>query len=403
MNKDIINELSKEYDSFYLYEEDKLLSQIHALQHAFPSVEFLYSVKCNPNENILKTVFENGMGSDSASLNEVLKSKKYGCSEETIYFSCPGKTRKDIEQAIDHSVIIADSIHEIERIKEVAKASKKKVKIGIRINPSFTLEKEAMIPSKFGIDEDQVFHHLKENTDDTVLITGIHIHVRSQELDATKLETYYKHIMDLTDRLQKECNIHLEYINMGSGIGIPYALEDTPLDIETLGANTEKEIKEFKEKYPNIKFIIETGRYIVGESGSYITKVLDKKVSCGKTYVIVKNTLNGFLRLPIALLFEKYAGMKNTFASEPLYSKANAHTIIPLKEGEEKETVSIVGNLCTAADMIADNIELPKLEIGDILFVTNAGAYASVLSPMQFSSQEKPAEIFLKENGEVII
>ena len=116
INKDVILKESKKYDSFYLYDEKTILQHIDILKKDFDNVEFLYSIKANPNPKILDTIFSQGFGADAASLGEVILSKKHGLKKDQIYYSTPGKTLKDIEKAIDDSVIIADSINEVYKI-----------------------------------------------------------------------------------------------------------------------------------------------------------------------------------------------------------------------------------------------------------------------------------------------
>ncbi len=130
-----------------------------------------------------------------------------------------------------------------------------------------------------------------------------------------------------------------------------------------------------------------------------MTKVLDKKSSHGRNYVILNNTLNGFIRPSISQLITKYAGDRHLVASEPLYTTQNPSEIIVLNESQELERVDVVGNLCTATDIVASNIELPCLEIGDVVVFTNAGSYSAVLTPMQFSSQVPPKELFITVDG----
>ena len=235
-----------------------------------------------------------------------------------------------------------------------------------------------------------------------VEIIGMHIHLRSQELDFKLLEEYYEKILDLTVIFQNALGHDLHFVNMGSGIGLPYAQDDKALDTETLGKVTKELISNFKLKAPDIKVFIESGRYVVGKCGVYVTKVLDKKTSFGTTYVILNNTLNGFIRPSIAQLVMTYSSNESPAGSEPLFTAKNAFEIIPLTDEKETETVTLVGNLCTATDVVAKSIEVPILKCGDSVVITNAGSYAAVLSPKQFSSQVIPAELFLSVDGKVI-
>jgi diaminopimelate decarboxylase len=352
---------------------------------------------------LLKTAFSQGFGADAASLGEVILAQKYGLPKNQIYYSAPGKSKEDISEAMDISVIVADSISEILRIQELAQEKGIVAEIGIRLNPDFTFNSSYGLPSKFGIDAKTVLENaslLKGLSN--IKIIGIHVHSRSQELDAEVLKKYYENMFALAKSIQEKLSISVQFINLGSGLGIPYSLHDKPLDTELLGKAVSELINVFKENLPQVDIFIETGRFAVGKSGVYATKVLDKKTSYGKTFVILNNTLNGFIRPSLARLIENYSQDANPEGSEPLFTSVDAFDFIALNDECEQETVTLVGNLCTATDIIAKDILMPKLEIDDVVVITNAGSYAASISPMQFSSLVPPAQLFLSKNGEVI-
>lgn len=395
VSKEIIKEIALRHDSFYLYDENSIIERTGKLRACFPDVDFLYSVKCNHNRQVLESVFSRGFGADAASLGEVLAAAEHGLQPKDIYFSAPGKTVADLKGAWDKAVIIADSTGEIGLLEEIAAGKGSEIEIGVRINPDFAFGGGAGLPSKFGIDEELFFNFEKTNCHPHVKITGIHVHLRSQELNADALAGYYRGIMNLASRIEESTGNKLDYINLGSGIGIPYSENDTEPDLDSL-AKALKEILAGR----STRILIETGRYAVCKCGYYVTKVLDRKVSRGRTYIILKNTLNGFSRPSLARFVEHYAGDRALPGTEPLYTGRNSFGFFTLKDGgEETETVDLVGNLCTAADVIAENVTMPRLERGDVVIISNAGAYAAVLSPRQFSSQEKPAEVFVKADG----
>ncbi len=401
-NKQVVLKMAEKFDSFYIYDEEKINTAIENLQCNFKNAKFLYSVKTNPNKHILKCVTKKGFGVDAASANEAKMAKENGVEKINIQYSAPGKREKDIKETIDFSIIIADSLNEINLIQKVAKEMGIKAKIGIRLNPEFSFGAENGVSSKFGIDEKQFLDNLKNiQSLENVEIIGLHIHIKSQELNASLIENYHKKVLDLAIEIQNLLVNPLEFINMGSGIGITYELTDTPIDIKALGEKSSSVIKKFNEKMPNVQVYIETGRYIAGKSGVYATKVLDKKISYGKTYVILHNTLNGFIRPVMATIINNYN--ENPAMCEPFYTTKNPAPYYILNDSKEKEVVNLVGNLCTSTDVVADNISLTKMEIGDIVVFTNAGSYSAVLTPMQFSSQEKPVELFLNINGELVL
>ena len=148
---------------------------------------------------------------------------------------------------------------------------------------------------------------------------------------------------------------------------------------------------------------METGRYVAGPAGIYVSKVIDKKVSGGVIYVILAGTLNGFIRPSLERLIENCAGGAPVSGCEPLFNGIyGGFRPETLKKDGVTETVTLVGNLCTAADVVAESVELPGPEPGDVVFFRNAGAYGAVLTPMQFSSQPRPKEFFLTAEGRVI-
>jgi len=207
----------------------------------------------------------------------------------------------------------------------------------------------------------------------------------------------------LVEKVQNTLSYKLKYVNMGSGMGVQYSKSDVPLDLDRLKNLVKDNLSEFKKHNPDITIFIETGRYITAKSGFYIMKVLDKKVSYGTTYLILKNTLNGFIKPSVIKLVSKYE-KENPVSWEPLFTSKDAFEILTFKEEtDKKEKVTLVGNLCTATDVIAEDIVLPSMNCGDIIVINNAGSYAAVLSPMQFSSQEKPVEAFLSIDDSVKI
>lgn len=390
-----ISRIAEKCDSFYLYDKRSIIERITKLKMAMPFVDFLYSVKCNHNPNVLDTMFSHGFGADAASAGEVLAALDHGTLPENIYFSAPGKSAKEIEAVWKKANLIADSLHEIELIEKIAASKEEAINIGVRINPETAFDGGIGVSSKFGIDEEPLITYLTASQCPHVHIMGIHVHQRSQELNTKVIADYHRRIIDLATRVEAATGTELAYINLGSGIGIPYADRDEEVDLSLLSKSLKNAVGERKTR-----ILIEVGRYAVGKSGYYAMKVMDRKISRGKTFIILKNTLNGFLRPSIARLTEYYAGDRECLGREPLYTGRYSFSFTAIgKESAPRETVDLVGNLCTATDVIAENIDMPYLEPGDVVVINNAGAYSAVLSPMQFSSQERPEEYFLGMDG----
>lgn len=401
LDRELILKLAEKYESFYLYDGRTVLDSIAALGSSFEGVRFLYSAKANPHPSVLRCIFDEGFGLDAASMGEVSMGVKLGLAPEDIYYSAPGKSMNDLDAALEKCVIIADSSAELERIQYLAARHGVKAEAGVRINPNFTFDGEGGVSCKFGIDEDEALKKLAEwDKLKNLHICGIHVHSRSQELDTQRLCDYYGRMFELAVRCQKTLGRQLHFVNMGSGIGIPYAATDSAVDLKKLGAHMNKLCKEYAAELPEARIFIETGRFVSGKAGVYVTHVNDVKTSHGKKYVILANTLNGFVRPSIAQMVERAS---DAAPCEPLYTGPDAFGFAPLTDETETETVTVCGNLCTGADVIAQDTELPKLKTGDVFVITNAGSYAAVLTPMQFASLTPPVQIFAAPDGRLTV
>lgn len=401
LDRELILKLAEKYESFYLYDGRTVLDSIAALGSSFEGVRFLYSAKANPHPSVLRCIFDEGFGLDAASMGEVTMGVKLGLAPEDIYYSAPGKSMNDLDAALEKCVIIADSAAELERIQYLAARHGVKAEAGVRINPNFTFDGEGRVSCKFGIDEDEALKKLAEwDKLKNLHICGIHVHSRSQELDTPRLCDYYGRMFELAVRCQKTLGRQLHFVNMGSGIGIPYAATDSAVDLKKLGAHMNKLCKEYAAELPEARIFIETGRFVSGRAGVYVTHVNDVKTSLGKKYVILANTLNGFVRPSIAQMVERAS---DAAPCEPLYTGPDAFGFAPLTDETETETVTVCGNLCTGADVIAQDTELPKLKTGDVFVITNAGSYAAVLTPMQFASLTPPVQIFAAPDGRLTV
>lgn len=380
------------YDSFYLYDQCIIQQRIEELQKTFPQYQLLYSVKANCFGPVLNILFDQGVWADAASLREVLLCHQHGLGPQQIYYSAPAKRLSDLEKAWDNCIIIADSLHELELLEEIAAKRCQQAKVGIRVHPQF-----APAPSKFGVEEQQLFASKGFlNRLSHLQLVGIHVHLRSQQLEADGLSHYYQQVGELAQRCAHLFGGPLEFVNFGGGLGINYAPNQTPLDLEAVGAACAALAEQLHAQKVG-KLLLETGRFPVCQAGWYAARIIDIKECRGEKFLLVQNTLNGFLRPSMALLVEGWS--QNPAAAEPLYTCQDAFRFfLPGKEGP-LERVQVAGNLCTAADQMARGILLPSPKIGDLLAVSNAGSYAYTLSPQLFAGQQPPAQLLLREDG----
>lgn len=400
---DEIRRAATQYDSYYLYEEKVILDRIGTLVREFPTAHFLYSMKANDNQAVTATILRHGFGADAASPAEVQRAEIYGVPPEEIHYSAPAKTERFIRETIGHCVLVADSVSEVSMISRIAQEKGKKAYIGLRLDPDYDMDGSSdVFPRKFGIEISQAKENLPAWLNDpNIEIVGIHVHLQSQILDWTRIDAYQDAVLKLADEWMEEYKVPLGFVNVGSGIGIAYTRYDEPVDLHSLGESLTQKWQAFTQRHPDVQLFIETGRYITGKCGLYVTKVIDRKVSRGKNYILTAGTMNAFLK-PVIANMEK--NNPNAHSCEPLFTDVDAHPLWCVSSDgrkiTERETVTIVGNLCTANDVIAEDIEFSKLMPGDLLIVRNAGAYASVLSPMQFSSLPKPAQIMIREDDQ---
>ena len=402
MERNAILKLAESYDSFYLYEEAVILRNINRLKADFPGVSFLYSAKCNPYPKVLECVLAQGFGIDAASAAECVMGQRAGLEPNQILYSAPGKTLADIKAALPIATVIADSAGEVGRIQQAAAELGITADIGLRVNPDFSYGTDSGAASKFGIDEQLIYDSMEAwKKLPNIRIVGLHAHLKSQELSAETLKGYYRNMFRLSVSMREAFGT-LKFVNLGSGMGIPFCETDKPFDTTALGAETQRLMAEFQEKLPETRFYIETGRYAVGTAGTYVAKVVDKKVTHGKNFVLLSATLNGFARPSIVAMMQHFMGDGPIAGWEPIYTGDHTVQIIPLVETRERETVTVAGNLCTGTDVVLADAELPRMEVGDVVTIPNAGAYAAVITPMQFASLKRPAQLFLRTDGTVV-
>ena len=370
----------------YVYDAGIIARKYHRLREAMPPhVQVFYAVKSNPNLAVIRILAEIGCGFDVASIGELAAMKKLGIQGSRIVFTGPGKSDEEIRSAMELGIYSfnCESENEIHRINDAAKKEKIKIKIGLRINTDYAIqEKIKMIggteAKKFGIDEDQIFDVIDRVKQlEYIKIVGIHVFNAAQVLDHIELAANSRNILRLAEEIISQKNLALEYLDIGGGLGIPYAETEKELDVFALG----KEFQVLRSEFPlleNVTWIVEPGRYLSGEFGVMLTKVIDVKTSRGVRFVITDAGINHFLR--------------------PALIQQNHPVFIANKFDQASgQTYRIEGPLCTSLDCIGRDVLLPEPAIGDILAFFNAGAYGFTESMPYFLSHAVPAEVMIRE------
>ncbi|MCK5451147.1 MAG: diaminopimelate decarboxylase [Candidatus Omnitrophica bacterium] len=376
-----LTEVVKEYPTpVYLYSYDAIMWHFRKIQEAFKEVDPLicFSMKSNSNLSICKALVNAGAGLDIVSGGELYKALKVGCSPKKIVYASVGKTEEEVKIAVGKGILFfnVESLPELIMIDTIAGRLKKKVKVALRINPDVKADTHDYITTgtkekKFGIDfktAEDIFDN--PNKYPHVLLKGIHVHIGSQITDTAPFSTCIRKILDFVDN----SNIEIEWLNLGGGFGIVYGDEKA--------ATAEEFAKAIVPLVKNrsLKLILEPGRFIMGNSGILVSKVIYVKIgSTGKKFAIVDAGMNDLLR---PSLYNAY------------------HKILPIVERQsKKEKYDIVGPICESGDYFALDRELPELIAGEYIAVMSAGAYGFTMAS-NYNSRPRPAEL-LAANGEI--
>lgn len=371
---------------FFAYDRRLITSRVKFLRSVLPSdIHLSYAVKANPMPAVVQHLARLVDAFDVASTTEMKTALDTPIPASHISFAGPGKTMVELTQAVAAGVTIEiESPTEAARVVEVGSRLGIRPRVALRINPDFQIKGSGMRmgggPQQFGIDVEEIPSLLQKLAAAELDFLGFHVFSGSQNLHADILcEALAKHV-SLLIRLAGECPWPVRYLNLGGGFGIPYFEKDRPLDLLAIGA-TLSDLMEcaVRPNLPDARVVIELGRYLVGESGVYVTRVVDRKVSRGKVYLVV----DGGLHHQLAASGNFGQVIRRNY---PI-AVANR-----MKE-TELENVSVVGCLCTPLDILGDNITLPRADIGDLVVVFQAGAYGLTASPTAFLGHPLPVEI----------
>ncbi len=375
------------HSPFYAYDRSVIQQKIKELREAMPqNISIHYAVKANPMPEVLNLIQPLTDGLDVASAKELRLALNTGIEPSNISFAGPGKHEQELRMAIASGIVIhVESQHELSTIIKLTKVLHKKAKIAIRVNPDFESKASGMKmgggSQQFGIDSEEVVNIVKTLDDHCIDFHGFHIFTGSQNLNTELLLNNFKHIFELANQLMQDIQRPLPMLNIGGGLGIPYFPGDTPLDITALGKGLQQLMAQYQASFSSTQIILELGRFIVGESGLYICKVIDKKQSRGENFLIV----NGGLHHHLAASGNFGQVIRRNFP----VSIGNKMNI------SEEVSTHIVGPLCTPLDVLANKVELPLANIGDWVVIYQSGAYGYSASPKDFLSHPYPIEVLV--------
>ncbi|HEY9645347.1 MAG TPA: type III PLP-dependent enzyme [Chroococcidiopsis sp.] len=389
-----IADLARQYGTpFFVYDEHILEHTLGRLRKALPSqFSVFYSIKANPNPHFLQFFIRHGCGLEIASLGEFHRALDAGCAPENILFAGPGKTEAELEAVLSKGIgeIHAESALEIKRIAAIADRLNIRAHVALRVNPTGEAQGGAMRmggkPLAFGVDEEQlpeIIHYILSFPQ--LEFQGIHLFAGTQILDHAVLINQYRKGLAIAKRVAEHTQRPLATIDFGGGLGIPYFAHEQALDLDALHAELHQLMDEIQHE-PHLqgtRFLIEPGRYLAGESGIYVARVNDIKISRGKKFLILDGGMHHHLAAS--------GNLGQTI-------KRNYPIAVLNKLGQpNQEDVEVVGPLCTPLDTLGRSLQLPAVEVGDLIGIFQSGAYARSASPLGFLSQPTPPEVWIEQ------
>ncbi|MBX0299453.1 pyridoxal-dependent decarboxylase, exosortase A system-associated [Cryobacterium sp. 1639] len=373
---------------FFAYDRGLLDQRVDRLRAVLPDrVELSFAMKANPMPAVVQHLARRVDRLDVASGLEMQTALDTSVGADRISFAGPGKTAAEIRQAVAAGILVeVESATEFRRVLAAGDDLGLEPTVAVRVNPDFAVKGSGMRmgggPQQFGIDAELVPALLREYATAGADVLGFHVFAGSQNLDADILAEAQRRTVDVVSDLAEHLISPLRYLNLGGGFGIPYVERDRPLDLERVGA-TLLELVEgpIVERMPEARPVLELGRYLVGECGVYVTRVVDRKVSRGTTFLVVDG------------------GMHHQLAASGNFGQAIRRnypvTVGNRIDGAPGGAVTVVGCLCTPLDVLAKDVELPPADVDDLIVIFQAGAYGLTASPTAFLGHPAPPEILV--------
>ena len=390
----------------YVYDTETIRTNYRNLRAALPkNFNILYSLKANPHPRIIAELKELGACFDVASFGELKTVLDAGVDPSRISFVGPGKTEREIRFALENNVdiIVTESIDQLMVVDRVAKQYNKIQSVTVRLNPKEYVDLKGKVRHnrsiQFGVDEEDVGFFIESvNKCSNVKFRGIHTHVQSQILDPASIAANFEMTLKLYHILVEKVNLKLDVINFGGGFGIPYQESESPLDM-TLLKEKLNQFSSFSNEVAgdSIKPFAETGRYLVGQSGFFVTKVLYRKESRGKKLLVMDGGMNNNFSVVGAAQFERRNYIVTAVANEVTRAQYHSEEIKAKGSGQATQmyNYTLVGPSCYFMDTLGNDIELPEMYPGDYLVFHNSGCYGKSFSPTLFLGQQVASEIFI--------
>ena len=372
---------------FFAYDRGLLRARVAELRAALPkSIKLHYAMKANPMPALVGLMATLVDGIDVASAGELKVALDAGADPAEVSFAGPGKRDPELHQAVAAGVLVnVESMRELPVLAAASQELGLPARVAVRVNPDFELKGSGMKmgggPKQFGIDVELVPEMLAWIAREGLAFEGFHLFSGSQNLRPESICEAQRKSYELALRLAGEAGLVVRFLNLGGGFGIPYFPGDVRLDLAPIGENLAGLVERARREMPQASFVIELGRYFVGEAGVYVTRIVDRKVSRGQVFLVADGGLHHHL------------AASGNFGQ---VVRKNYPVTIGNRAGSgSTETASLVGPLCTPLDILADRMELPVAEVGDLAVVFQSGAYGASSSPQSFLGHPSCVEVLV--------
>ncbi len=361
---------------FYAYDRSLLRARVAELREVLPEgVKLHYAMKANPMPAVVGLMAGLVDGIDVASAGELKVALDAGTNPLEVSFAGPGKRDAELRQAVASRVLInIESFREVVALEAIAEELGLPARVAVRVNPDFELKGSGMKmgggPKQFGVDVEQIPTLLADIGRAGLAFEGFHLFAGSQNLRAESICEAQQKSYELALRLAQDAPTPVRFLNLGGGFGIPYFPGEKRLDLAPIGTNLARIAQRAQAELPEAALVIELGRYLVGEAGVYVARVLDRKISRGQVYLVTDGGLHHHL------------SASGNFGQ--VVRKNYPVTIGNRVGSQETETSSVVGPLCTPLDLLADRMNLAVAQVGDLVVVFQSGAYGASASPQGF-------------------
>ncbi len=384
-----IESIAGEYPTpFYIYDEKAIRRNARQFVDTFSWVpggfRNYFAVKALPNPHIIELLHEEGMGTDCSSLPELLLSKAVGLSGEEVMFTSNDTPANEYRAAFEMGAIInLDDISHIDFLEDTAGLPEL---ICLRYNPGPLKKGNVIIGSpeeaKYGFTEEQLIDGYRTLKQRGVRRFGLHTMVASNELNTNYFIETATILFDLVDKISRKAGVRIEFINLGGGVGIPYRLDDTPVDLRRFseGARSKYDEAIKKKGHHPIRIVMECGRMVTGPYGYLVSRVLHKK----ETY-------------------KKFIGLDANMANlmrPAMYGAYHHITVLGKEYAPRTEIYDVTGSLCENNDKFAIDRALPEIGIGDLVAIHDVGAHGHAMG-FNYNAKLRSAELLLREDGSV--